>query len=73
MRLMQVQDKSGRRVVASERQASWIVNRYRTGSTLGRLHAIEVWNEPNLHKEWGNQPVNRHQAAEARCRNALEI
>jgi len=30
MRLMQVQDKSGRHVVASERQASWIVNRYRT-------------------------------------------
>jgi hypothetical protein len=30
MRLMQVQDKSGRHVVASERQASWIVNRYRS-------------------------------------------
>jgi hypothetical protein len=41
-----------------------LVSRYRTGSTNGRLHAIEVWNEPNLHKEWGNQPVNRRQAAE---------
>ncbi len=41
-----------------------LVDRYRTGSTNGRLHAIEVWNEPNLHKEWGNQPVNRQQAAD---------
>src|SRR5207253_4864922 len=41
-----------------------LVNRYRTGSTTGRLHAIEIWNEPNLHKEWGNQPVNRQQAAD---------
>ncbi|HLI28414.1 MAG TPA: beta-galactosidase [Chloroflexota bacterium] len=41
-----------------------LVRRYRTGSPLGRLHAIEVWNEPNLHKEWGNLPVNRQQAAE---------
>jgi hypothetical protein len=30
MRLMQVQDKSGRHVVANERQKSWIVNRYHT-------------------------------------------
>ncbi|MBX5492182.1 MAG: cellulase family glycosylhydrolase [Chloroflexi bacterium] len=41
-----------------------LVNRYRTDSPYGRLHAIEVWNEPNLHKEWGNLPVNRQQAAE---------
>jgi polysaccharide biosynthesis protein PslG len=41
-----------------------LVDRYRTGSTHGRLHAVEVWNEPNLHKEWGNQPINRQQAAE---------
>jgi len=30
MRLMQVRDKSGRHVVASEGQVSWIVHRYRT-------------------------------------------
>ncbi len=41
-----------------------LVDRYKTGSTRGRLHAIEVWNEPNLHKEWGNQPINRQQAAD---------
>src|SRR5579884_2797743 len=41
-----------------------LVSRYRTGSTYGRLHAIEIWNEPNLSKEWGNQPVNRQQAAD---------
>jgi beta propeller repeat protein len=41
-----------------------LVNRYKTGSTNGRVHAVEIWNEPNLHKEWGNQPVTRQQAAE---------
>jgi cellulase (glycosyl hydrolase family 5) len=41
-----------------------LVNRYKTGSRNGRVHAVEVWNEPNLHKEWGNQPVNRQQAAD---------
>ncbi len=41
-----------------------LVSRYKTGSTNGRVHAVEVWNEPNLHKEWGNQPVNRQQAAD---------
>jgi len=41
-----------------------LVNRYKTGSTNGRVHAVEIWNEPNLHKEWGDQPVNRQQAAE---------
>jgi polysaccharide biosynthesis protein PslG len=40
-----------------------LVSRYQTGSRYGRLHAVEVWNEPNLHKEWGNQPINKQQAA----------
>ncbi len=24
----------------------------------GRIHAYQVWNEPNLSREWGNKPVN---------------
>jgi hypothetical protein len=24
----------------------------------GRIHAYEIWNEPNLAREWGNQPPN---------------
>jgi hypothetical protein len=41
-----------------------LVSRYRSGSPLGHVDAIEVWNEPNLSREWGNQPVNRAQAAD---------
>jgi beta propeller repeat protein len=41
-----------------------LVQRYRTGSPHGRVHAIEVWNEPNLQKDWGYLPVNRQQAAD---------
>jgi beta propeller repeat protein len=41
-----------------------LVQRYRTGSPQGRIHAIEVWNEPNLQKDWGYLPVNRQQAAD---------
>jgi hypothetical protein len=28
------------------------------------VHAIEVWNEPNLDREWGNQPINPSSAAD---------
>ena len=28
-------------------------DRYKTGSPHGHVDAIEVWNEPNLHSEWG--------------------
>lgn len=35
-----------------------LVNRYKTGSSLGRIPAIEIWNEPNLAREWGNQQPN---------------
>jgi hypothetical protein len=28
------------------------------GRYCGRIHAIEVWNEQNLHYEWGNQPID---------------
>jgi hypothetical protein len=30
-----------------------LVTRYR-----GRIHAYQVWNEPNLAREWGNKPPN---------------
>ncbi len=29
------------------------VRRYR-----GRIHYIQIWNEPNIYPEWGNQPVD---------------
>ena len=35
-----------------------LVSRYKTGSPQGRVHAIEIWNEPNLAREWGNKPPN---------------
>ena len=38
---------------------SAFVTRYR-----GRVQAIEVWNEPNLDREWGNQPISRESAAD---------
>jgi polysaccharide biosynthesis protein PslG len=34
-----------------------LVSRYRAGSEIGQLHAIQVWNEPNLGREWANQPI----------------
>jgi hypothetical protein len=43
---------------------SAFVARYRTGSPIGRVRAIEVWNEPNLDREWGNQPINADSAAD---------
>ena len=33
-----------------------LVKRYRSDSPIGQLHAIEVWNEPNLAREWGGAP-----------------
>jgi polysaccharide biosynthesis protein PslG len=38
--------------------------RYGTGSPIGRVHAIEVWNEPNLAREWGNKPISQQQAGD---------
>ncbi|MGI5836617.1 MAG: hypothetical protein ACOX87_09035, partial [Chloroflexota bacterium] len=32
-----------------------LVDRYSTGSPYGRIHAIEIWNEPNLAREWGGK------------------
>ncbi len=41
-----------------------LATRYGAGSEIGRLHAIEVWNEPNLAREWGNAPINAAQAGD---------
>jgi hypothetical protein len=38
--------------------------RYKSGSPYGTVDAIEVWNEVNLTREWGNQPINQQQAAD---------
>jgi polysaccharide biosynthesis protein PslG len=38
--------------------------RYRPGSTVGTVQAIEVWNEVNLDREWGMGLINQQQAAD---------
>jgi hypothetical protein len=38
--------------------------RYKPGSALGTVDAIEVWNEVNINREWGMQPINRQQAGD---------
>jgi hypothetical protein len=43
---------------------SVLANRYRAGSPKGVVDAIQVWNEPNLSREWGNLPISRDQAAQ---------
>jgi hypothetical protein len=40
---------------------SVLANRYRSGSPYGHIDAIEVWNEPNLRREWGDTIT--HQSA----------
>jgi hypothetical protein len=43
---------------------SAFVARYRSGSPIGQVQAIEVWNEPNLDREWGNQAISQASAAD---------
>jgi hypothetical protein len=43
---------------------SALASRYRPGSPIGTVDAIEVWNEVNLNREWGDQPISRQQAAD---------
>jgi hypothetical protein len=38
-------------------------DRYRTASAYGHVDAIEIWNEPNLHSEWGGT-ISRQSAAD---------
>lgn len=41
-----------------------LVKRYGSDSPIGTMHAIEVWNEPNLTREWGGAPINEGQAGD---------
>jgi hypothetical protein len=43
---------------------SAFVTRYSSSSTIGHVQAIEIWNEPNLDREWGNQTINQQSAAD---------
>lgn len=43
---------------------SVMAKRYREGSPKGTIQAIEVWNEPNLAREWGGALINREQASQ---------
>ncbi len=40
------------------------VSRYKPGSAIGTVDAIEVWNEVNLTREWGNGPISAQQAGD---------
>jgi endonuclease YncB( thermonuclease family) len=40
------------------------VDRYRAGSPFGTVHAVQLWNEPNLTREWGQQTINRQSAVD---------
>ena len=35
-----------------------LAERYKAGSPYGRIHAYEIWNEPNLSREWGDRAPN---------------
>jgi polysaccharide biosynthesis protein PslG len=43
---------------------SAFVTRYSSGSSVGRVQAVEVWNEVNLDREWGGRTVDPQQAAD---------
>ena len=43
---------------------SVMAKRYREGSPKGTIQAIQVWNEPNLNREWGGATIDREQASQ---------
>ena len=43
---------------------SALAARYAAGLPLGTVQAVEVWNEPNLSRDWGGATIDRHQAAQ---------
>ncbi len=43
---------------------SVMAKRYRDGSPKGTIQAIQVWNEPNLNREWGMAIIDREQASQ---------
>jgi polysaccharide biosynthesis protein PslG len=40
------------------------VDHFKPGSPNGTVDAIELWNEPNLSREWGDAPIGPNSAAE---------
>ena len=38
------------------------VDRYKAGSPRGTVQAVQIWNEPNLDREWGNVPITPAEA-----------
>lgn len=36
-----------------------LADRYKPGSPFGTIDAVELWNEPNLDREWGGRMINR--------------
>ena len=43
---------------------SAFVTHYGSSSSVGRVQAIEIWNEVNLDREWGGATINQQQAAD---------
>ncbi|MDQ6670548.1 MAG: hypothetical protein M3069_07295 [Chloroflexota bacterium] len=43
---------------------SAFVTHFASNSSVGRVQAIEIWNEVNLDREWGGQAINQQQAAD---------
>ena len=41
-----------------------LVSRYKTGSPNGHIDAFEIWNEPNLSREWGGKAPNAAEYAQ---------
>ncbi len=44
-----------------------LARRYHSTSEVGPIQAIEVWNEPNLDREWGMAPINEQAVADYVC------
>ena len=39
----------------------------------GQVQAVELWNEPNLHSEWGNQPLSARQYVDLLCKGYAAV
>ena len=61
----QIAASKGRRRTIRTTPISWVRSRrvYK-----GRVKAIEVWNEQNLHYEWGNEPLDPNRYVDMLCK-----
>jgi len=41
-----------------------LVDHFKPGSPNGTIHAIEIWNEPNISREWGEATIDAKSAAD---------